>query len=52
MTESTNTPGKTEKAVPTDKTPKKRIPKGQRTHVRRLKQEANKNVGSGGPPHR
>jgi hypothetical protein len=33
---------KTDKADKTSKIKKKRLPKGQRTHIRRLKQEAGK----------
>jgi hypothetical protein len=33
------------------KTKIKRLPKGQRTHVRRLKQAARKEVGTNNPQH-
>jgi hypothetical protein len=39
-----DTTSKTSKASKTDKTEKKRLSKGQRTHVRRVKQEARKTI--------
>jgi hypothetical protein len=39
MTDKTN---EIDKTIKTDKTKKKRLSKGQRTHIRRMKQEAGK----------
>lgn len=41
-TDNTKTTTKTNKTP----TPKKRLPKGQRTHIRRLKQDADKGGGA------